>query len=56
MNMTGGDVRSLISCRFPLNRTPEAFALNDRYGGDAVKIFEKPIKGEIHFPPLRRSK
>ncbi len=32
------DVRSIVSHRFPLERTPEAFALNDRYEKDVVKV------------------
>ena len=32
------DVRSIVSHRFPLEQTPEAFALNDRYDKDVVKI------------------
>ena len=32
------DVRSLVSHRFPLSRAPEAFALNDRYEKDVVKV------------------
>jgi L-iditol 2-dehydrogenase len=32
------DVRSLVSHRFPLSQAPEAFALNDRYEKDVVKV------------------
>jgi L-iditol 2-dehydrogenase len=32
------DVHSLVSHRFPLERAPEAFALNDRYEDDVVKV------------------
>jgi L-iditol 2-dehydrogenase len=32
------DVRSLVSHRFPLERATEAFALNDRYEDDVVKV------------------
>jgi L-iditol 2-dehydrogenase len=32
------DVRSLVSHRFPLDRAPEAFAINDRYERDVVKV------------------
>ena len=32
------DVRALVSHRFPLDRAPEAFAINDRYERDVVKV------------------
>ncbi len=32
------DVRSLVSHKFPLEQTPEAFALNDGYGDGVVKV------------------
>jgi L-iditol 2-dehydrogenase len=38
--MEGGKVwlREMVSHRFPLSRTPEAFALNTAYDDDVVKI------------------
>jgi L-iditol 2-dehydrogenase len=32
------DVKSLVSHRFPLERAPEAFALNERYEDEVVKV------------------
>jgi L-iditol 2-dehydrogenase len=32
------DVRTMVTHRFPLHRSPEAFALNDRYADGVVKI------------------
>jgi threonine dehydrogenase-like Zn-dependent dehydrogenase len=32
------DVHSIVSHHFPLEQSPEAFALNDRYGDAVVKV------------------
>jgi len=38
MSSNAVDARSIVSHRFPLDRAPEAFAINDRYEEGVVKI------------------